>query len=332
MKKDFLAPALGGLGGAVLAAAGGWALYSRLFIDHRLPLPDAIPAERVAFFSKSAGRLNYYVERQASGRPLVLLHSVNAAASAYEMRPLFDLYRTHRPVFALDLPGYGFSERKPREYTPHTFEEALLDLLETQVGEQADVVALSLSCEFAARAAVTRPELFHSLALISPSGLGSKTSRRSYRAGRAGRTGDGLHRLLSVPFWSRALFDLIATRASIAFFLSKSFSGPVAPGLVDYAYAASHQPGAEIVPLHFLSGRLFSRNIREIAYAILEVPTLVLYDRDAYTSFDALPDILKANSRWRAVRIAGTLGLPHFEKPAETAKALEDFWQELGKT
>ncbi len=63
-------------------------------------------------------------------------------------------------MFALDLPGCGFSGRSSREYTPRLFEDAILDLLTTQVGEPADVIALSLGAEFAARAAVTEPERF----------------------------------------------------------------------------------------------------------------------------------------------------------------------------
>ena len=100
-----------------IAVAGGWLAYSTLAIKHRLPLPDAILAERKPYLSKHAGWLSYYADRSAAGRPLVLIHSVNAAASAYEMGPLFRHYRGQRPVFALDLPGYGFSNRMKRAYS-----------------------------------------------------------------------------------------------------------------------------------------------------------------------------------------------------------------------
>jgi pimeloyl-ACP methyl ester carboxylesterase len=254
-----LATGAGVLAGTMLSVAGGWVLYSNLAINHNVPLPDAIPAERVIFLSKTAGELSYYIDHQASGRPLVLIHSVNAAASAYEMRPLFEYFRSQRPVFALDLPGYGFSERLPRVYTPQIFESAILDLLATQVGEPADVIALSLGCEFIAWAALAQPERFHSLALISPSGFNPPDAgRASQQAGVIGAS-DVLYSLFSFPLWGRAFFDLIATRRSIEFFLGQSFVGPVAPGLVDYAYATSHQPGAERVPLYF-------QRVRKCAY------------------------------------------------------------------
>ena len=309
--------------------AGGWIGYSALGIDHRQPLPDAILADKLTFLSKAGGWLNAYVDRSAAGRPLVLIHSVNAAASAFEMGPLFRHYRSQRPIYALDLPGYGQSNRLQRDYTPQLFANAIAEFIETQVGEPADVVGLSLGCEFVARAALARPELFHSLVFISPSGLGSASSGRASQQTEAKGIAGNLQRAFSFPLWGRALFDLIATRRSIEFFLRKSFEGPVTPGFVDYGYATAHQPGAEHVPLRFIAGMLFTPDAATTLYEPLAVPALVLYDQDYFVGFDALPQVLQANPRWQAVRIAPTRGLPHFEKLVETAAAMSSFWQGL---
>ena len=310
-----------------IAVAGGWLAYSTLAIKHRLPLPDAILAERKPYLSKHAGWLSYYADRSAAGRPLVLIHSVNAAASAYEMGPLFRHYRTQRPVFALDLPGYGFSNRMKRAYSPDLFADTIAEFLETQVGEPADVVGLSLSCEFIARAAVARPALFRSLVFISPSGLGEAGSGRgSQQTGPRGLAG-GVHTALAFPLWGRPLYDVIASRRSIEFFLEKSFEGPITPGMIDYGYATAHQPGAEHVPLYFISGALFTADAANTLYAQVEQPTLVLYDQDFYVGFDALPELLSRNKHWRAVRIVPTRGLPHFERLPETVAAMDSFWQ-----
>ncbi len=186
----------------VLFVGGLWILYSRLMINHKAAPDPAVDGERKEMDTQVDGRLSYYYE-PGKGRPLVLLHSVNAAASSYEMKPLFEHYRGQRPVYALDLPGYGFSEHSPREYTPEVFSTAIAEFLLTQVGKAADVVALSLSAEFAARVARDNPELFHSLALISPSGM----TMRARQAGPSQR----MHEIFAAPLWGQALFDLIAT-------------------------------------------------------------------------------------------------------------------------
>ncbi len=303
--------------------SGAWIAYSRFAINHKLDLKPAVDSQRSEMDSQAAGKLSYYYE-PGKGRPLVFLHSVNAAASSYEMKPLFEHYRGKRPVYALDLPGYGFSERTPRRYTPEVFSNAILEFLETQVGKAADVVALSLSSEFAARAALEKPRLFHSLALISPSGLTSSgsSSQRVRQEGVSQR----LHEFLAAPLWGQALFDLIATRVSIRYFLQRSFVGPVPADLIDYDYATSHQPGAEIVPLYFISGSLFTPDALEALYKKVTVPGLVIYDQDAFVSFDGLPGLLEASQNWQAYRLIPSKGLPHFERLEETVKTLDDFW------
>ena len=304
-------------------AGGTWIVYSRLAIDHKAALGPAVAGTRREMDSQAAGRLSYYYEA-AEGRPLVLVHSINAAASAYEMKPLFEHYRGRRPVYALDLPGYGLSNHDRREYTPEVFASVIREFLETQVQQPADVVALSLSAEFAARVALERPDLIHSLALISPSGMttGGSASRRAGQAGASQR----LHEVFTAPLWGQALFDLIATRASIRYFLQRSFVGPVPEELVDYDYLNSHQPGAEIVPLYFISGGLFTRNAIETLYTKVSAPALVIYDQDGFTSFEGLARLMEACPNWRAQRIIPSKGLPHFERLEETAKALDEFW------
>jgi pimeloyl-ACP methyl ester carboxylesterase len=324
---SLLGSGLKSLAALSLAAAGSWILYSKLAVDHQVTLPDALPAERKTFQSRAAGELNYYFSRAATGRPLVLIHSVNAAASAYEMRPLFVHYYTRRPVFALDLPGFGFSERSRRIYTPGMYEAAILDFLETQVGEPADVVALSLGGEFAARAALTTPERFNSLVLLSPTGLSYDVGKRSSQQASSSGLSHVIHPAFSFPVWSRAFFDLLTTHSSIEYFLRQSFIGPVPQDLIEYAYASAHQPEGEHAPLYFISGKLFTPDVRQLVYERLQIPTLALYDRDNFTSFEMLPEVLSRNAVWQAVRLVPTLGMPHFERPEDTVEVLNRFWQ-----
>ena len=317
--------------GAALTPVAAGIAYSRLAVEHAAALPPAIDADRRTFLSPMAGQISYYADESGDGRPLLLVHSVNAGASAYEMRPLFDFFRGRRPVYALDLPGFGFSERSDRVYSEEIFTVALLDLLR-EIGAQdrggADVVALSLGSEFAARAAVNQPALISSLTLISPTGLSGRTSEN--RTQRTGASGGGrrLRSLFAVPLWSQAFYDALVSRASLRYFLQRSFNGEVDPGSLDYAWATTHQPGARFAPLYFISGLLFTPNAAETLYARVTQPTLVIYDRDGFVAFDALPNMLAQHTNWQAKRIAPTQGLPQFERLGDTARALQSFWTE----
>jgi pimeloyl-ACP methyl ester carboxylesterase len=321
-------------GAAAIAApiAAGIA-YSAIAIDHAVPLPPAIQATRRRLHSVQAGEVNYYADEQAPGRPLVLVHSVNAAASAYEMRPLFEHYRSQRPVYAPDLPGFGFSERSDCAYSPALFTTALVDLLH-EISERegaADMVALSLGGEFAARATLRERGLVRSLTLISPTGLTGRTQMNRSEQASGNQAGALAYKLFRFPLWSQAFYDLLSSQRSIRYFLKQSFVGEPDSGLVAYAYATAHQPGSRFAPLAFISGRLFSPDVRVSVYERPTTPVLVLYDRDAFVRFDMLPDVLERNSNWRAIRLVPSRGLPHFEHLDDTVAALDGFWQEIEK-
>ena len=312
--------AIGSVVSAMTTAAAGWMVYSKVFVKHDVTLPPALGADREHFGGGYAGMLHYSYDRSGEGTPLLLIHAVNAAASAYEVRPLFERYRGQRPVYALELPGFGFSQRGDRPYMPRVFTNAIIGFLETQVQEPVDIIALSLSSEFAARAALERGPNVRSLTFISPTGLSKDAHER--------QPNEGLHRVLSFPLWSQAFFDLLTTRTIIRRFLDMSFYGEPDDRMVDYSYKTSHQPGARYAPLAFVSGKLNSPDIRETVYEELMHPVLVLYDEDAYTSFEALPGLMERHPNWRAERIVPTRGLPHFDQPEQTFQALNTFWNE----
>jgi pimeloyl-ACP methyl ester carboxylesterase len=278
-------------------------------------LEPAISAERKTMRTHKGQALSYYEDKSVHGRPLVLVHSVNACASAYEMKPLFEHFRGSRPVFAPDLPGFGFSERDERPYTRELYVAELVDFL-TRVkdkGDAPDVVALSLSSEFMAEVATTRPDLVHSLTFISPTGLAASSKHKAPPS----KTGS--------PWWSKLAYAAITTRPSIRYFLGKSFAGSVDAGLLEYDYKTAHQPGGERAPIAFLRGQLFSPQAYE-TYAAVNRPVLVLYDQDAYTTFERLGGLLTGSPQYRARRVAPSRGMPHFEKLEETVAELTEFW------
>jgi pimeloyl-ACP methyl ester carboxylesterase len=319
---------LGTLAAGTVAAVTGWIIYSRKFIRHDVELVKAIDADRSDFRSNNAGRLSYYADLSGEGDPLVLIHSINAAPSAFEMKPIFERFRGKRPVYALELPGFGFSDRSDRLYSPQLYQYAITDFLQEVVGKPADVVGLSLSCEFAALAAEHNPEIFRSIVMISPTGFSQpKTDRLSQRVEKKGAK-NTLYAGLAVPLWNRPFYDLVSSRPSIQYFLNKSFEGLVPERFVDYAYITAHQPGAEYAPTYFLSGKLFTPAVRETVYKALDLPVLVIYDRDPYTKFEMLPSFIKEMENWQAERITPTKGLPHWEQPEKTFKAMEAFWSE----
>jgi len=310
--------------GLPLATAAGWIAYSNTQIPHDLPLPPAIDASQ-RIIQWSGGALSYYVA--GAGKPLLLVHSINAAASAYEVRPLFEHYRHSRRVYAPDLPGFGFSERSPRTYTPCLYTDALHELLEQMVhdgsGEPADALALSLSSEFLARAAFERPRRLRTIALVTPTGFGK--SERFYGPLGSTRGSPAAQRLLEFPLWRRPFYDALTSQPSLHYFLAQVFgsSENVDRGLEEYDYLTAHQPMAEYAAYSFISGQLFSADIDRI-YEALVLPVWLSYGaRNRFSNFDDLEPVL-ARPNWQIRRFEAG-GLPQFDRREEFIAAYDAF-------
>lgn len=288
-----------------------------------ITLPPAQPGERRET-TKRAGRLSYYVA--GSGRPLLLIHSINAAASAYEVRPLFERLSRHRRVYAPDLPGYGFSDRSPREYGIRLFTDAIHDMVDTIAEDEGEVpvdaLALSLSSEFLARAASENPARFATIAMVTPTGFMKGSHKKRGPAGSS-REVPGVHRFLS-SFVGAKIFDALTSKVSIRYFLQRTFGRKDVPEeMVEYDWASAKQPGARYAPFAFLSGKLFAADVRDL-YEGLMLPTYVLHGtKGDFRDFsEATWAIARDNWLFSAF---DTGALVHMEKPDEFLGAYERF-------
>ncbi len=247
---------------------------------HQSPLADALEAPRADFFSEHAGRIAYYADAEGDGRPLVLVHSINAAPSSFEMRPCSSsIEASGRSIVSICRASVTPSGvRGP--IAPELYANALADFLRRVVQQPADVIALSLSAEFAARAALAMPGRIASLVVISPTGFSLRPPAEHAERRIA-------HKALTIPLVSQGLYDLVASRPSIRYFLGRSFVGDVPAEVIDYAHATSHQPGARHAPLTFLSMQLFTPNAMDRLYGKLtDLPVLAIADRDPYITFE----------------------------------------------
>jgi pimeloyl-ACP methyl ester carboxylesterase len=259
---------------------------------------------------------------------MLLIHSINASGSAAEMRPLHDHYRMGRTVVAMDLPGFGFSERSDRNYTPRLMTDAvhaITDQIRARLGASPiDALALSLSCEYLARAAVERPGRYRSLALVSPTGF---RGLRPWR-GAPGSTRciPWLYRALRGPggHWGGAVFRALTRPGVIRYFLRRTWgSKEIDEALWAYDLLTTKAPGAEHAPLHFLSANLFSADIHDV-YEKLDMPVWMSYGvRGDFTDYRGRV-IVEARPNWRFT-VFPTGALPYFEKPQDFTDAFTEF-------
>lgn len=273
--------------------------------------------------SKTGG-LSTYVTGQ--GKPLLLVHTVNASASAAEVRTVFERMGQHHTVYAIDLPGFGTSERTDRLYTPRLMTDAILDLaayIHTQHGDKPiDAMAASLSCEFLARAAVEQPATFNTLSLVSPTGMTGLKLRQATEGTTYGQ--NWLLALLKGPGWGRALFKGLTRPGVIRYFLNKTWgSRAIDEAMYDYAVWTTRRNGAEHAPLCFLSAQMFSADITTI-YDQLSLPVWMSHGvRGDFVDYRGKQRFTSLGN-WQFT-IFDSGALPYFEYPQDFAEKMLAF-------
>ena len=288
-------------------------------------LPPALDAERLTIDHR-AGLISYYVAGQ--GAPMLLLHSIYAAGSAFEVKPIFEHFRRTRRVYVPDLPGFGFSDRSARDYTVRLYTDAIHDLVDV-IGSDApiDALSLSLTSEFLARAATENPEPFRSLAFVTPTGFTRGSDRLREPTGST-REMRWLYGLLTVPLWRESLYRLLVKPSVIRYFLKRTNgSDDFDEDLAAYDDVTSHQPGAEHAPYAFLAGGLFSKDIRNIYESLMMPVWLPHATRGDFKDFRGA-DWARASDQWTVEAIAGG-ALPHFESPDVFFQQADAFYRSV---
>ena len=318
VKKGVIA-GLGGVAGAV----GGLVALNRSVKRPREELEPQLPVEP-QMWKWRLGDVAVYEAGDPANPPLLLLHGHNAAASAAEMREPFQRLSGEYHVYAPDLLGYGLSDRPDVAYTPQLYIELIAGLLREVVGRPAAVLASSLSSAHAISVAADNPEWVTTLILVCPTGV-----RRLLEQSRGG---GWIERLLRLPVLGEGLFNALASRPSIRYFLEKqAYHDPslVTEELVDGYYRAAHAPGARYAPAAFVSGALY--HDASDAWGRIESNCLVVWGREAKITplTDAAP-FAALNPR-AALEVIDNAGiLPHDEQPERFARVVSA-WLEQHK-
>ena len=264
----------GGAGVAALAAMN--ATIKRKASD---PDNSALGGE-AHFYEWKHGRVFYKTAGQQNrGLPLLFVHGVGAGVSSFMWRKNFDeLARIFR-VYALDLLGFGLSDKPPTApYSADLYVELLSDFIRQVTGSPVNMLASSVGGAYAIRVADEHPELINAMILNAPTGA-DKLSNRPGMAGAA------FYGLLQSPVLGTSFYNVMASERSIRDYARRYLfydASRVTDRLVSNLYATSHQPGAQHAMAAFLSGYLNADS--RAAFSRLRQDVILVWGKQDTTS------------------------------------------------
>jgi pimeloyl-ACP methyl ester carboxylesterase len=223
----------------------------------------AMPGEpKDATFATIRGARVRYVDK-GEGSPVVLVHGFASAIEAWS-GVLPELAKSHR-VIALDLKGFGWTDRPEGDYSPEEQARIVLDLMTQRGIDKAAVVAHSWGSSIALAAAMAQPARVTRLALYD-AWVYEEQLPTFFHWSRA----DGLGETLFAGWYTERPDEKMAMA-----FYDKRY---VTEALVDSVEDALDRPGTVAAALAAVRGQRYA-DVQD-KYRTIKTPTLLLWGRE----------------------------------------------------
>lgn len=181
-----------------------------------------------------------YYTKAGSGKPLLLIHDLNSAASGYEWNRLVPLLKENHTVYTIDLLGFGRSEKPNLTYTNYLYTQLITDFVKSVIGHRADIIASGEAASIPIMSCSNHSEFFDRLFLINPLSL------HSY-AQMPGKLTKYYKCFLDLPIIGTLIYNIANSRQAITDTMrSEYFSNPysVKSSYVDAYYESAHLGGS----------------------------------------------------------------------------------------
>lgn len=267
-----------------------------------------MPGEPKASYASVAGARVRYVDT-GQGPAVVLLHGFASSLETWEtVRPALE--PNHR-VIALDLKGFGWTDRPEGDYSPRAQAELALSLLDARGVKTAAVVAHSWGASVALEMALLRPERVERLALYD-AWVYEEQLPTTFHWARA----EGMGELLFGAFYGERSDEKI----SQAFFDESK----VSEKLVEDVERALERPGTVAAALAATRGQRFAEV--EQRYRTIDEPTLLLWGReDRVTPLKIGERLLRDLPNAKLASYARCGHFPMLEAARESTRDLAEF-------
>jgi pimeloyl-ACP methyl ester carboxylesterase len=292
-------------GGAAIGAAAAFNAVATKAVP---PLENLLGGEEGEFLWRGH-RVSY--TRRGEGSPILLVHSLHAAAWSFEWHAVVNALAEGHTVYTLDLLGFGRSDRPNARYSARLYIGLIGDFAAQVIGEPCVLVASSLSAAYAIVLGARDPGRFPALVLVEPTGL-----VRLHEA--PGTGGDTARLAFETPVIGTSMFNALVSRRSLRYYLDRVYCDDslVTDELVDLYYRTAHQPGAKHAPSAFVAGHL-NLDVRRALRRLAQPALLVWGDQAREAPVEEARGFIAVKPDVEVAIFEHVGDLPHAERPEE---------------
>src|SRR5947209_6523864 len=186
------------------------------------------------------GDMFYEVKGDRDAKPLVLVHGFGPGASSFEWRKNIDALSTQFRVFAVDLLGFGLSDRPAIDYNSEVFTDLIGDFMREVIGKPAVVVVHGMTCAFVIADAYRHPKFYDRLVLVAPPPF-------ILQENTAGPLSAVVKFAMGMQNTGQSIYNVFTSRTAVRGYDDRQAchsAGLIADELVDYVCTVVHKPGS----------------------------------------------------------------------------------------
>mgnify|MGYP005836966831 CR=1 FL=1 len=265
------------------------------------------------------GHTIFYVVK-GEGEPLLLIHGYGAGCWVWEKQ--VDVLAKEYRVYALDIIGYGYSDRPRIEYTPETYIHFLRDFMDGLGMERATLIGNSMGGGIAWAVAALFPERVKRLVLIDcvPADVLSQVKNESFRT---------LAVVKDIPFLPYLVIASRSKRSVKAILEECLFDrGLITPELLNRQYELTRFKGSTWALYSTLRHADETSKMGDYL-PLINHPTLLLWGERDLVFPPTVGESLQRAIRGSKLHIIKESGhIPMWETPDEANRAILEFLRE----
>lgn len=265
------------------------------------------------------GKIRY--TKKGNGAPLLLVHDLTIGSSLYEFHKIADTLSEQYEVYALDLLGYGLSDKTNMTYTSFLYVQLITDFVKNIIGRKTDIIATGDSSQIAVMTCHNNPEVFNRIILINPQSLYQLNLIPTKQT-------KALKLLIELPILGTFVYNIISSEHSFQkLFQKQYFSNPLKIEEADIrAYVeASH---LDLINAKYTFSSYVGRYINfNILHALKEInhSIFIISGRDKANVKTITENYLYYNNSIETAYILNTKQYPHLEIPQKVLNQLDIF-------
>ncbi len=293
----------------VLAVFSGLMIF--LSFINRLILSIAakkrLTGSKEHYYKWTFGNIRYIT--MGKGKPLLLVHDFRPGFSSAEWESTIKRLAKHNEVYALDLLGFGYSDKPNLSYSTYLYASLINDFVRDVICEKVNLIASSGSSCFAVYAYALAPDRFNKIMLVSPRNIGGCVSK-----------------LFGLPVVGLLAYNILTSRLWLwYYFKTRCGKRKIDLAMLDRFYYPAHY-GMEFVRFPLASAEYLKLPMEHRLAEITAPLCIVWGSNDTSFEREKLVSLLKNRDNVSFKEIKNTQGMPHDQYPGQFAALCNQFF------